>query len=121
MTAVPKPKKSKTKSWKAKCISLSGKIAIKSGRCFRCGYIKKVDPHHIVGKAQSSIVVARVDNQVPLCRICHRYAHDNPDAFRHIVDCSRITLEAIARSGKKMDWAEEYEKLVGDAKIARVL
>lgn len=122
---VPKPKKSKTKSLKQKCIELSGKIATRQGRCAKCGWHGFTDPHHIVPRRYEK-TVAITENQIPLCRACHMMAHDYPETFRvHYIDVKfpgrRLMLEAVARVPGKVQWDEVYKKLQDEAKIAGVL
>ena len=121
MPPIPKPKKSNVKSKRAKCIALSGKIATHSGVCMRCVRHSETDPHLTVPRGHDR-TVARTDNQIALCRQCHRYAHDNPDAFRYIIDSlfpgRRLMLEAVARVNGKMDWDAVLDGLKTEAAIA---
>ena len=111
MPAVPKPKRSLTKSKKSKCVELSGDIVTHLGFCLRCGKSSvedTIDPHHIV-PGRHDRLVARTDAQVPFCRhLCHRWAHDFPDAFKEWIDIlhpgRRQMLEAVARVQGKVDW-----------------
>ena len=129
MSSIPKPKKSSTKTLMSKCVSLSAKIATHSGICSYCGKIRSnsviIDPHHIVPRNRIR-TVARVDNQIPLCRYgCHRFAHDNPMAFMGWIDLKlpgrRLMLEAVARVQQKVDWPYVYSELEGQAKVLGIL
>ena len=124
---VKKPVKPNTRALKAKCVKLAEKLATAGKACFYCLRSDgQMDPHHVIAQSQSALTAARTDNIVPLCRRCHSDVHVLPrHFFLSFFDLEypgrRLILQAVARCGKKMDWAECYEKLKGDAKIAGIL
>ena len=50
------------------------------GVCARCGARKGLEDAHIIGR-QNHAVRWDLDNRLPLCGLCHRWAHDNPILF----------------------------------------
>lgn len=72
-----KPTKSKLK---LKAWNLLSKIIRSKGKCERCGNTNYLQAAHIVGRNNHTL---RFDpmNLLCLCVKCHRWGHDNPDAF----------------------------------------
>ena len=128
MKSVPKPKKSKTKSLKEKCVALAIKIAKHGKGCVAepqyChnGFMSRlIDGAHIVGQAQSARTAARTDNIVPLCRECHTFYTAHPNEWKVFIDLlhpgRRQMLEAVARVQGNIDWEKIYRGLQDEWKV----
>jgi 5-methylcytosine-specific restriction endonuclease McrA len=64
--------------------NIFSKIVRKKGLCIKCGqsqFSVPLECAHIVGRAN---IALRWDanNAIPLCRDCHRWAHDKPKLFK---------------------------------------
>ena len=96
------------KQKKALAESLWKKIIKISGRCVFCGIPEDrstIDAAHILPKGAYPDARHDIENGLPLCRSCHRYATDNPDWFTEKV------IEFIGQE-KYQELRERYQKVV---------
>ena len=129
MPSCPKPVRNRPrKASKNKCMDLAKKICRVNGICLSCGQPTglhhEIEAAHIV-PCRFWNVAADTWNLIPLGHSCHSYFTAHPKEFEEFVDRiypgRRMTLYAIARVKKAIEWDVVWEKLVGEAKVAGIL
>ena len=117
----PKPEYDTT-DYQAKAIEVASKMACMDGKCMAegCGKTGLVHgvtlfAHHIIHRKYGN-TATRVDNLFPVCLECHGKIHHNEKGFKAWLETKLPglydALWFIARAVCRLDWSEEYERLL---------
>lgn len=104
------------KSYKGKCDKLVSKICRSEGRCQHCGSTEWLQTSHIVSRRYSA-TRCDLSNVQCLCAKCHRFYTEWPKEFsRWITESIGVEkyeeLKQKAEQPTKVDWQEEYKRLL---------